>query len=55
MTFAGNAVRAWRPLGLLVASALLLGLAACQPLTAEQQRSIEEYRRSQRCCGGGGA
>ena len=55
MTVAGDAVRAWRPLGLLLASVLLLGLAACQPLTAEQQRAMEEYRRSQRCCNGGGA
>jgi hypothetical protein len=33
---------------------LLLSLAACTPLTAEDQQRIEEYRRSQYCCGGGG-
>jgi hypothetical protein len=41
-------------LAMLLAAALV-SLAACAPLTPEQQVEIDRYKFYQRCCGGGGS
>jgi hypothetical protein len=38
-----------------VACLLLLDVTGCRQLSADEQRALEEYRRSQRCCNGGGS
>ena len=39
----------------VLACLLLLDATGCRQLTADEQRALEEYRRSQRCCNGGGS